>query len=535
MTERAEPPMTFGGTARIGGVFAPTTGRWRRPAARAPTPPRPTRCGPRAGSPHALGVLRSPVGHRLIPRARRARRRARLARRGPRARVGRIGTPVSRARRRPRPRRRPLRRRLGLGLGLGLGRRASGLPPRLRDVRGARGRSSAATPWASPAACSAAASPNPTPRPSARLRARLPTRSPSRPGPAADSTRAATSSSRTLAARTPSSSASLGSPSPTRPATRRPDPRFARSARAGPDPRRRAQPVLQIELATLRTARDGSGAKTTPRRRCARRAIATARRCARWAAARGNPPREVGTRRGAGTPRSPRDEHGHPRERSCGRSRPSTRATPPRTSRSIHTACPRCWWRPRTARCVAWTPPAVLARAGRAPRGSAPATGTGTGGRGARTRRTRAWLYRRRRKRFVWLIFARGDEARGTSSRRADATRRPWRAMAGPRRPRGPRRRRLVGRRSRVSATPRASRRRRRRHARERRPRARVRVRVRVGVRRDGRTPRSSTTRDAGGDVATRHRRRARVVARGPDGGVAGNAPPRDRDGGRRG
>ena len=220
---------------------------------------------------------------------------------------------------------------------------------------------------------------------------------------------------------------------PTRDASTRPAVRALGTWRV--PTRAAAQPVLQIELATLPNGSGWFGGEDhAPPALCATRDRHGAALCAVGGGAREPAPRGRDAP-GAGTPRSPRDEHGHPRERSCGRSRPSTRATPPRTSRSIHTACPRCWWRPRTARCVAWTPPAVLARAGRAPRGSAPATGTGTGGRGARTRRTRAWLYRRRRKRFVWLIFARGDEARGTSSRRA--TRRGdrgarWRGPAAP-------------------------------------------------------------------------------------------------------
>ena len=162
---------------------------------------------------------------------------------------------------------------------------------------------------------------------------------------------------------------------PTRDASTRPAVRALGTWRV--PTRAAAQPVLQIELATLPNGSGWFGGEDhAPPALCATRDRHGAALCAVGGGA-GNPPREVGTPPGAGTPRSPRDEHGHPRERSCGRSRPSTRATPPRTSRSIHTACPRCWWRPRTARCVAWTPPAVLARAGRAPRGAPRRLGRG--------------------------------------------------------------------------------------------------------------------------------------------------------------
>ena len=391
-------------------------------------------------------------------------------------------------------------------------------------------------PWASPAACSAAASPNPAPRPSARLRARLPTRSPSRPG--RPRTRRGRRPRPRAHWRRERRRAPRHSALPRPPDPRRVDPtRGSRALGTWRVPTRAAaQPVLQIELATLPNGSGWFGGEDhAPPALCATRDRHGAALCAVGGGA-GNPPREAGTRRGAGTPRSPRDEHGHPRERSCGRSRPSTRATPPRTSRSIHTACPRCWWRPRTARCVAWTPPAVLARAGRAPRGSAPATGTGTGGRGARTRRTRAWLYRRRRKRFVWLIFARGDEARGTSSRRATRRARPWRAMAGPRRPVVARRRPSGGATiarlrdtSRVATTTTTTR------ARTTSARARPSTRSRWRATRRSNSAIFDDPRRRRRRWRLRLRRRARVVARGPDGGVAGNAPPRDRDGGRRG
>ena len=387
MTERAEPPVTFGGTGGLVWRLRPDDGalattRRSRPDPSAPDalrpPPRwvPTRlasCGRRwdtALSPERVELAAAP----------------RLARRG-RALASRIGTPVSRARHRPRPPTSPptpTRTRTRTRT-----RRASGLPPRLRDVRGARGAPPRPPPpWAVPrrvlrrgVAESHAASLR-------RLRARLPTRSPSRPGPAADSTRAATSSSRTPAA-TPSSSASLGSPSPTRtrdrvdPSTRgsRDRPVAGHVPKAPRNPYSRCTRHPPGRLGMVR------GEDHAPPALCATRDRHGAALCAVGGGARSEPAhgetapgRRDAALAGASTTTARANYRG-------GRSRPSTRATPPRTSRSIHTACPRCWWRPRTARCVAWTPPAPRARA----TGSAPRRGRGrvVGVRVAR--RTRTW------------------------------------------------------------------------------------------------------------------------------------------------
>ena len=513
MTERAEPPMTFGGTGGLVWRLRPDDGALATTLA--PRPSAPDALRPRAlGPPTRLASCGRRWDTALSPE--RAEPAAALASRVADRALASATHPASRARRRPRPRRRPLRRRLGLGL-TGLGRRVR-TTASTRDVR-ARAASSAATPGAPPAACSAAASsvPRPSLRPAPKARCqRARRRAPARPRPdeGGDLILAHTGGENAAELRV----TRLSLAHPTRDASTRPAGRALGTWRSGP--RRPCNPYSD------RTRHPSETARCSGRRPRPAGAVRDAR-SPRRGAVRGGRRRE-GTRPArsgrAGAPgrRAAARRTRAPEGRSCGRSRPSTRARP-RTSRSI-TACPRCWC-VRERRVASRGP---LRRRGRGARhGERPGDWDGDGWSGCAYAAHRAWLYRRRRKRFVWLIFVRGDEARGTSSRR-DATRRPRRAMAGPR-ARGPPCRRLVGRRSRVSATPRASRRRRRRHARERRPRARPYAFSRRATRRSNSAIFDDPRR--GGDVATtRPRGCAWSRRRGRRG-----TPPRRRDGGRRG
>ena len=315
------------------------------------------------------------------------------------------------------------------------------------------------------------------------------------------------------------------SPSPTRPATRRPDPRFARSARGGSRPAPPRNPYSRSNSPPFRTARDGSGRRPRPAG-AVRDARSPRRGAVRGGRRRRNPPPRGQGRAGAPGRRARRATNTGTR----GNAPVVVRARRPRARPRGHRAQST-----RRARDVGGVRERRVASRGRLRRfwrgrgarhGERPGDWDGDGWSGCAYAAHPRALSATPRTEVRWLIFARGDGAGDVIATR-DATRRAWRAMAAsPAACRGRPSPPSGARRSRVSATPRAC------ATTTTTTRARTTARARasedafalacdetveLGDLRRPATPAAA--------MATRLRRRARVVARGPDGGARGTRP----------